>query len=412
MNMAKLEIKDTKKYNLHTILMLGARSMQIPAFQAAKGLGIQVIAVDPSSSAVGFSLADKFYVADLADFETITAIARKNAVDGVMTLAADYPVPAVAEVAEQLNLPGLKTVAARTSTNKAKMRKALERAGVSVPKWERVSTFEEAERAVRAMGTPSILKPVDSSGGRGVTYLDNLSTSEDIRQALTRALDFSRLSQVIVEEFISGKEVSVEAITQNGHTEVIAITDKLTTEKPFFVEIGHSQPSQLPPIEIERIKELTIAGIKALEIDNSPSHTEIRLGPEGPRIMEIGARLGGGFISSHLVPLSTGIDLIQAAILLAVGQSPNLQPSRERGAAIRFLRPKPGKVIAVRGIDQAEQVKGIKEVVVNLKVGDYVPKLMDATGRIGYVICEAAEANKAIEYAEQARDKIIIDQSV
>ena len=250
--------------------------MQIPVFYSAKALGVKVIAIDPINYSIGSSLADNFYICDLADFEAIISIAKENAVDGVLTASADYPVQSVAEVAKQLNLPGLNPISAQNSTNKAKMRLALERAGIPVPKWKVVSTCNQAQEAVHTIETPVIFKPVDSSGGRGVTYVDAPAIPKNIRFAFKKALSFSRSSQVIIEEFISGKEISVESMTHNNCTHIIAITDKLTTEKPFFVEIGHSQPSRLSPIESEQVKELTVAGITALEIDNSPSHTEIR----------------------------------------------------------------------------------------------------------------------------------------
>ena len=133
------------------------------------------------------------------------------------------------------------------------------------------------------------------------------------------------------------------------------------------------------------------------------------LGPSGPRIVEIGARLGGGFITSHLVPISTGVDLVKASVLMAIGQLPNLQPTHQKAAAIRFLTPSPGKIIGISGFDQAQQVRELHELVINLKVGDYVPNLRDATGRIGHVICEASNVLTAIQSAEKIKKLIQIE---
>ena len=383
--------------------------MQLPAFLAARKLGLDVVAIDPLDTVVGADLADKFYQSDLAALETILSIAEKHSVDGILTLAADYPVPTVAKVCQQLNLTGLTETAAMLSTNKAKMRQALQAKGVEIPQWQETHNIEAAIQAVRDLGNSVIVKPADSSGGRGVTLLEITATNQDISQAFNKALSFSQEGTVMIEEFIAGQEISVEAVTIDGKTEIVRITDKLTSEAPFFVEIGHSQPTQLGERAIERVKELTNAAIAALEIDNSPSHTEIRFSGDRPYIIEVGARLGGGYITSHLVPFSSGVDLVKAAVQLAIGEAPDLKHAKERGAAIRFLRPTPGQVVSVQGIDEVKKMSGVKEVSVEVNVGDRIKPLRDATTRVGYVICEAENALAAIAKAETAKNTLKIE---
>ena len=404
-----LNIPKTKPKQRKTILILGARQMQLPAFSAARKLGLYLVAVDPLNSAVGADLADKFYRSDLADEKTILSIAKQHSVNGILTLAADYPVLTVAKICQQLNLKGLSKTAAIVSTHKAKMRQALQSKGINIPQWQETCSVEQATQAVHDLASSVIVKPADSSGGRGVTLIKTNATDEDISQAFYKALTFSRQGVVMVEEFISGKEISVESITIDGKTEIVCITDKLTSEAPFFVEIGHSQPTQLSAAEIERVKQLTIAGVAALGIDNSPSHTEIRFSDDRPYIIEIGARLGGGFITSHLVPCSTGIDLVRASVQLAIGKIPDLQPQISKGAAIRFLQANPGKIVSIQGIEAARRVAGAQEVVIDLQIGDYIQSLQDATARFGYVICGGDDAPEAIERAETAKKLIVIE---
>ncbi|VEP11250.1 Lactate dehydrogenase [Hyella patelloides LEGE 07179] len=416
-----------QQHHQQKLLILGARQMQLPAFQAARELGLFVIAIDPSPHAVGLTLADCSYNYDLADEAAILTVAKQHSIDGILTLAADYPVPMVAKVSQQLNIPGLSKTAAMVSTNKAQMRKVLQTKGITIPQWRETRTLNQALEAVRNFQGGVIVKPADSSGGRGVTLIESDTTDETISKAFYKALNFSQQGKVMVEEFIAGKEISVEAITIKGKTEIVRITDKLTTEAPFFVEIGHSQPSQLSAKEKEQVTQLTLAGIAALEIDNTASHTEIRfsgdlakraskadrLAPQRsrdrPYIIEIGARLGGGYITSHLVPLSCGVDLVKATLQLAIGETPNLQPTKDCGSAIRFLRPDPGQVIDIQGVAAAQKVAEITEVVVEVTPGKLIKPLRDATARVGYVISKGKNAIAAIQNAETAKNLIQIN---
>lgn len=389
-------------------MILGAGQMQLPAFHAAHQLGCRVVAVDRSSDAPGSALADAFHTLDLSDIAGCIAIARRHDVDGALVLAADYPIPALAAVCEALHLPGPSTAAARRATNKAAMRSALHAAGVPVPAWFVVSTGADAREAVRRIDGGAVVKPADSSGSRGITCLEPACPDEDIAGAFDRATRFSRSGQVLVEAFVDGPEFSIEAVTFRGRTQVVAVTDKVTSGPPFFVEIGHSQPSQWPEAVAARLGALATAAVAALGIDNTGSHTEIRLGRDGPQVIEIGARLGGGFITTHLVPLSTGVDLVRAVVQIALGIDPDIHHTRDMGAAIRFLTPPAGRVLRISGLDDAARIPGVEAIVVGRKIGDRIEPLLDASARIGHVICGAPDAATAIRRAERARDLITI----
>ena len=391
-----------------TLLILGARQMQLPAINAAKDMGLRVIAIDPSSDAPGLALADQQHIFDLADTGSCLAVAKANRINGVMTLAADYPIPTVAYIAESLGLPGISTRTAACATNKRLMRCALTEAGAPSPASLSTLNLDEAITAMQQVHGPVIFKPVMSHGGRGITRLPATATRHEIETAFRRAMDSTRAEGVLVEEFVDGPEFSVEALTINGKTYVAAVTDKVTSGAPYFVELGHSQPSQWPDADIHQLIEAAKKGIDALGINWSPSHTEIRLTVNGPRIMEIGARLGGGYITTHLVPLSTGLDLVTGSILLALGKEPDLSPTHHQGAAIRFIQAEPGTVKEVAGLENAKRHTGIREVAVYIGPGEQVPPLQDATGRVGHVIAVAEQPEQAIALAEQAKDMIKI----
>ncbi|MDZ4820570.1 MAG: ATP-grasp domain-containing protein [Planctomycetota bacterium] len=393
---------------LDTLLVLSAGRQQIPLLQTGKRLGLRVVAIDPCADALGRHLADAFYENDLGDLKACRAIATRESARGVLTAAADFPVSTVAHLCTTLGLPGLSEVAAICSTNKHHMRRRLNEMGVPCPRSLSARTYFEVIAALAEIDGAAILKPTVCSGGRGVTRLPARPSSDQVRTAYESAIQNTRSDGILVEEFIDGPEFSIETLTFNGHTEIVAVTDKLTTGDPYFVEIGHSQPACVGDGDRRLLIDAARTGIAALGIDWAASHVEIRLGREGPRIMEIGARLGGGCITSHLVPLSSGVDMLRATIQLAMGQAPDLRRGSLRGAAIRFFAPKPGRVWHIAGVEEARRMPGVCDLEIYIPSGDVVPALRDSSCRVGHVVCEGADAYEAIHRAEAAARRVQI----
>ncbi len=390
-----------------TLMVLGARRAQLPAIQTALAMGLRVVAVDPDPAAPGLALATLAGVYDLADLGAILKLARAEEIDGIMTLAADYPMPTLAAVCAEMCLPGPRPQVVDAATNKRLMRLALRAAGVPCPLSHHASNLEEARKAVAKLATDTILKPAASQGGRGITRVAAGSAPEVVDWAYLRALKETRADGVMVEQFIEGPEFSVESLTHGGQTHVIAVTDKLTSGAPYYVELGHSQPSRWTDAQVESLRRAARSAISALGIDQAAGHTELRLTAQGPVIMEVAARLGGGFINSHLVPLSTGIDLVGACIQVALGDPPDLTPKRPSGAAaIRFLSATPGLVSSIERLGELSEQEGLVEADVYVRPGDLVPELVDAGGRVGHVICRGRDPDHALALAERAMDRI------
>ncbi len=372
-------------------------------------MGLRVIAIDPDPAAHGLTLATFAYVHDLADHDAILAVARKHRIDGIMTMAADYPMPAVATVCATLNLPGPCPEVVARATNKRLMRIALSAAGVACPRFIHVDEPAQARQWLARLGVDAIFKPAMSHGGRGITRVAAGSSDEVIEWAFQRAMQETRADGVMVEEFIDGPEFSIESLTHRGVSRIVAVTDKLTSDAPYYVELGHSQPSRWPAYQVEALCRTAEQALAALGIDQAAGHTEIRMSPNGPVIMEVATRLGGGFISSHLVPLSTGVDLVAATIQVAVGEAPDLQSRTQgRAVAIRFLNARPGTVTHIEGLGSVRQIKGLEEIEVYVQPHDLIPPLVDASGRPGHVICSAEDPDHAIALAECAMHGIHI----
>lgn len=390
-------------------MILGASILQLPAIEKALEMGLEVIAVDMNPEAVGFKVPGVIKeVISTIDTPAILEAAKRHQINGILTLASDMPMQSVAVVSHEMCLVGISEDTALKATNKAFMRDALKEAGVPVPLYFRVNekdAFKEAVGQVRGAGYKCIVKPADNSGSRGV---DLLKEDSDLDVAYEYTVHYSRGGEIVVEEFMEGPEVSVETLAVDGNVHVIQITDKLTTGAPYFVEMGHSQPSQLSEDVKERIREVAIAANKAIGIQNGPSHTEIKVTKDGPKIVELGARLGGDCITTHLVPLSTGVNMVECSIRIALGEKPDLEPKWSKGSAIRYLKTETGTVRDVKGVDEAKKIEGVIQVSVVHGVGEQVGEIKSSVDRVGFVITQAEDVQKAVIIADESIKKISV----
>ena len=394
---------------MQTLLVLAAGPLQVPAIETAKRMGLRVVAADGNPEAPGLAMADSAYVFDIVDAEACLEVARKEKIDAVVHICCEVSMYAMGRINEELGLHGIDSATAVRATNKEAMRRAFEAAGAPSPKSVGAATVEEALAAGEQIGLPLIVKPSRNSGSRGVTRLGDRTGREDLIAAFEYAVGESRDASAVIEQYVTGPEFSVETLTWEGLPRVLTVTDKVTTGSPHFVETGHAEPSQQAPEIRQAIERAAVAGVKALGIDWASSHAEVKLSPKGPVLLEIGARLGGDFIATELVRRSTGIDMVEGAINLALGREPDMMPRHEpRGSAIRYFTPSPGKVVSIGALDEARQAPGVKILTLDVKVGDTVPPITSSLTRVGYVIAEGADTREAIDNAERARDLVTV----
>lgn len=388
------------------LLIIGASILQLPAIKRAKELGYYVGVIDYDPNAVGIPYADEYFNVSTIDIEGVTKTAREFCPDGIMTLATDMPMRSIAAACEALGLPGISFDTAVKSTDKSEMIRAFAANGVEHPWFYVLSRPEELDGVIDRIDFPCITKPTDNSGSRGVMLVHDRNM---LREAVTYSSQNGRGGSVIVEEYLQGPEVSVEIITLDGEPHVLNVTDKLTTGAPHFVEMGHSQPSALRKDHLEAIRDLACRAVKAVGIQNGPAHVEIILTKKGPRMVELGARMGGDCITTHLVPLSTGVDMIEATIRLSSGEMPDIEPKFLKGSAIRYFNPPKGRIKAITGIKEAEQIEGIREISFVKQVGDTVGSIGSSTDRAGFVIAQAETPEEAIRICERAVQTVCIE---
>jgi biotin carboxylase len=379
------------------LLVLGAGPAQLGLLEAARARGdVEVIAVDRDPQAVGFSFADERAVLSSEDEEAVDRLARARDVDGLISPGSDWPVGIAARVAERIGLPH--PIDGRTgsiATSKTRQREAFAAAGVP-----HARAFDPRDPEIPL---PCVVKAADRQGQRGLTLVRG---SEDLAAAIEGAAVQSRGGGVLVEEHVEGPEVTVNAFSSDGRFTPLTVTDRLTAEPPAFgVALAHVWPSAH---DVESAVEIARRAVEAVGIRNGPSYTQLRLGPEGPVVMEVAARLGGGH-DAELCRAATGVDLNELAVSFALGESRDSVPrvtSTSVGAAVAFLVPPVGRLERVEGVDDAAAVEGVEWVRVYRRPGHVFGPLRNGADRAGAVLATGPDGGAALDRARRAADAV------
>lgn len=324
---------------MKTLAIIGASYLQLPLVRKAKAMGLRTICFAWEDGAVCRDEADVFYPISVVDKIRILEACRKEQVAGITSIASDVAVPTISFVASRMGLCGNTEESAAKSTNKFLMRQALRQAGVSVPNFALVDGLMVGDVNLLGFKFPLIVKPVDRSGSMGVVKVMRF---EDLARAVADAYDDSLCGQVLIEECVQEmREVSVEGISWDGDYHLLAITDKVTTGAPHYVELGHHQPARLSDSLKHRVLTEVKKGVSALDIRCGATHAELMITPDDRIFMtEIGARMGGDFIGSHLVELSTGYDFLSGVVKCAIGTFDGLSCSRHSAhSGVWFYTP-------------------------------------------------------------------------
>ncbi|MDC2648960.1 ATP-grasp domain-containing protein [Bacteroides ovatus] len=390
------------------LLVIAAGILQVPVIKKAREMGYYVIAADGDPEACGLKYADKAVVVNITSEEDMLRVAREEKVDGVIHPCSEVSMNVMGRINDEFGLSGISRETAIRATNKHLMREAFEKGNAPSPKSILTESAEDAWNHLQNdfEGTDAILKPSRNSGSRGIAKVCRDMDKADFIKAYEIALEESRDKSVLIEQFIEGPEFSIEIIVWNGNVNVLTVTDKKTTEAPHFVELGHNQPSCHSAEEVETLKAAAIAGVKALGVNNCACHAEAKLQGGKAYLMEIGARLGGDFISTELTHLSTGIDMVAAAVNCALGIEPCLEPTEEKhGACIRYFCPEPGKLVSISNTEVLNDPRVYLWEIYH-KEGDMIPEVTSSLCRSGHVIVTEETPQKAIELAEKLIEEV------
>jgi len=386
------------------ILIFGAGVFQLAGIQSARGMGLEVVTIDANPNAPGFSLADHYEIVSTTNTDATRKVATRYGVQGVMTMSTDTCVPTVAYVAEKLGLVGIGIQTALKATNKLYMRQSFEAAGVPSPHFKKVWTLNEAETALGEIGLPAMMKAPDSSGSRGAGKVEE---TDQLEPAFRRAIELSKGGFVLLEEFLEGVEVGGEAFCYNEELLMCFVTNKTITPPPYYVPCGHSLPSRLDEDTQLEIQKVVYDGSQALGIKSGPINFDVMLTEEGPKIIELGARLGGTCLPS-IVRYHSGINTVEAAIRLAVGEDPSMlfQANRSIPVAVRLITTDKGGILTkARFPEDIDRRPEVLEYTLDVKEGSPVKPFTCGANRFGHVICRGHDWREA----EASATKVIED---
>lgn len=362
------------------IAIIGASYLQAPLIEKAKQLGLETHVFAWAANDVGETIADYFYPISIVEKEEILSKCVEIGVDGVCTIASDLAVITVNYVADKMGLIGNSLDCTLKSTNKHEMRNCFEMNGDPSPKSIRVSSVDDLNGI--ELSYPVIVKPLDRSGSRGITKLESADGLED---AIHTAIEQGFEDAVLVEEFVEGKEYSVEYISWEGTHSFLALTYKYTSGVPHFIETGHLEPAPIDEDKLSEIKRVTEHALDSLGIKYGASHTEIKINKDGAiNIIEIGGRMGGDFIGSSLVKLSTGVDFVEQVIRVSLGEKPLIIKKKGCYAGVRFIFDK-------TDIELFNNLKTNRpDLLVDYEINDITDeKVTDSASRFGYFIISA-----------------------
>jgi biotin carboxylase len=367
------------------LLIFGGGMLQVSLIKTANCLGYRTVVIDPNPNAPGRVIADEFVVVGGDDFDSTLEIAKRNRVSGVVTSATDKPLVMMARIARRLNLAFPSECAIRNTINKFELKKTLQANDIPCAKGYLCGLEEiEARLEQNPIPFPLIIKPIDSSGSRGVFYCDSISS---LRRVFQESLKHTSFDKVLIEEFMEGPEISVECLVQNAVVHVIQVTDKTTTPFPYNVELGHVQPSRHIQEHGASIRKVIASSVRALKLDDCALHPELKITKSGVRIVEIGPRLGGDFITSHLVPLSTGINMEEQLINIATRRQIDVTPTLRRFSAVVFFD---FKRCPTGRVGLADHVRHIREYVHDFELyysdSDELPVVTNSMERHGHIV--------------------------
>lgn len=388
-----------------SILVFGVGELQQSIISRAKIMNLYVVGIDPCEDAYCKEDCDAFEVVGGLDFDGTIAVAKKYNVSAIVTAATDKPLVMMARVAKELHLPFFSQETAEWSTDKFQMKQRFIEGGVPCARGRLIHNAEEA----KDLYFPLICKPRDNSGSRGVKLCRDLS---ELDTCIKEAFEVSKLDTVLVEEFIEGREFSIESLHFEGKSEVIQFTEKKTTEFPYNVELGHKQPANLTEDQRNQIRNIIVKIAHCMHFENCPSHTELKVNDRGIFVIETSPRLGGDYITSTLTPLSTGINLEDQLLHIALGEKVDITTGRvDKASAVCFFSLPEGKVTAIDSkINEVSSWPNLHYFQLKLKVGDKINKITSSLNRYGQFIVTGhsrEEVDKLVERYESDINRLI-----
>lgn len=391
------------------VMIIGAGLLQMYIIKRAKELGYITVVVDKDKNSIGFKYADYYKNIDIIDQEKCLEYAKEMNVDGVLTAATDYGVLTASYIAQKMNLNSINYDVAKIIKNKFEVRKKLAQRKIDdTPQYFLISDICEIDNLNSQIKYPVIVKPCDGSGSKGVNKVENV---EQLKKACVKALKNSLSHRALIETFIIGKEYGVESFVYNGKIYILGIMEKIMTKAPYYAELGHTISYAINKNLEDKIKEIVKKAIKGLEINFGSVNMDVLVTNKNEIcIVDIGARMGGNLIGSHIIPISTGIDYMGNIIKASLNEEVNFEQKEYNVVATRIMNFKPGIVKEVPDFSEYYKDDDVKEIVCKLKVGDKIKAYKNNLDGCGYVVVSnqdiKASKDKALNIKNEINYKI------
>jgi biotin carboxylase len=389
------------------LLILGGGLWQVEYVRRARQLGLETWVTDWSSTALARHEADHFEALDLTDRDGTLALAQGARVDAVLT-AADIGVPTAAYVAERLGLPGHSPSLAAYATNKFMMRQHSQRSGIACPWYRCVRSTADVTAAIDDVMLPAIVKPVDNCSSRGVRWIGRKS---DLVAAVSEALAVSRCGEALIEQFLVGSEGSIETLVRDGRVAILGICDKTKSPLPDRYDLELRYPGDYDVQLWRDLESLAQRITDGFAIANGILHIEFLVSQDTRTVylIEFAIRGCGSKVATHLMPALTGVDVVRVVIRQAFGLPVEVEPSRARHGALHFLMFPRGRVVAVRGVEEARRLPGVIDVCVERVPGESIQDVHDGRSRPGHVLVSGRNRAEVQRTLADVRALIRID---
>lgn len=392
------------------ILVIGAGYLQSFAIRRAKDLGYYVLAIDGNPNAMGFQYADEYETIDIIDEENCLQYAKVQKIDGVITAATDFSVLTVSRIAMELGLPGVNYEAVKTVKNKYLVRKRLfETKADDTGQAFEVNSLSDIDLIEDKIKFPVMIKPCDGSGSRGTSKACSI---KELRLACIEAIKNSNSKKALIESFIVGSEYGVESFVYNGEIHVMGVMKKWMTQPPYYAELGHAFPSNLSKVLEEKVEDVVKKAIKALDIDYGPVNMDVLITDNGSvHVVDVGVRMGGNLIYTHLIPLGTGVDYLGNVIKAAVGDDISFCVGIKTSVATALLALKPGRIFSYPDIKSFQNKWNLQYVSFLKKEGDTISLYRTNIDGCGYIVATGENMelchNKAFEAKEYFDEELV-----
>ncbi len=391
------------------ILIVGAGFLQAFVIKKAKQLGYYVLCIDGNPKAEGYKYADEYETINITDKEACLHYAKSKKIDGVITAATDYGVLTTSYIADELHLLGNSIKSSSLIKNKYQVRKCLfESNADDTEQAYEISSTDEAKIIKDSIRYPVMVKPCDGSGSRGASKVESES---ELYNAIQYAINTSLTGKAVVESFIVGREYGVESLVCNDEILVMGIMKKKMTAPPYYAELGHQMPSEFSKEFEDKIKNSVKKAIQALGVTFGSVNMDLLITDDQKiHIVDVGARMGGNLIGSHIIQAGTGVDYLGNLVKATVGDQINLQPTKNPQAVVtRLLALTPGKICELPNFEEIEKKHAVT-IEHHLKIGETINEYHTNLDGCGYIVAIAEDVAEATCLAENALKEI--DESI